>query len=76
MLYLFAMRKLLSLFFIFASSQIIAQPIVQTQSGKISGAMLSDDIRVFKGIPFAAAPVGELRWKAPQPVKPWTDVKV
>jgi para-nitrobenzyl esterase len=75
MLYLFAMRKLLSLFFILASSQIIAQPIVQTQSGKISGAMLSDDIRVFKGIPFAAAPVGELRWKAPQPVKPWTDVK-
>ena len=33
------------------------------------------DIHIFKGIPFAAPPVGELRWKAPQPVQPWNDVK-
>jgi para-nitrobenzyl esterase len=30
---------------------------------------------VFKGIPFAAPPVGDLRWKAPAPVEPWTGVK-
>lgn len=75
MLYLFAMRRLLFLFFISTCLQIFAQPIVQTQSGKISGEILLGGIQVFKGVPFAAPPVGELRWKAPQPVKPWTDVK-
>ena len=30
---------------------------------------------MFKGIPFAAPPVGDLRWKAPAPSKPWTGVK-
>lgn len=75
MLYLFAMRKLLSLFFILGCSQLLAQPIVQTRTGKISGTQLPTGIRVFKGVPFAAPPVGALRWKAPQPVTPWTDVK-
>lgn len=49
------------------------KPIVQTAGGKVSGSM-SDGIRIFKGIPFAAPPVGDLRWKAPQPVKPWSGV--
>ena len=42
--------------------------------GKIAGAAV-DGLGEFKGIPFAAPPVGDLRWKAPQPVKPWSDVK-
>lgn len=45
-------------------------------SGKISGAEtgVENDIRVFKGIPYAAPPVGDLRWKPPQPVKSWEGV--
>jgi para-nitrobenzyl esterase len=49
-------------------------PVVKTDAGLVSGTT-SDNIDIFKGIPFAAPPVGELRWKAPQPVQPWTDVK-
>jgi para-nitrobenzyl esterase len=42
--------------------------------GKIAGTAV-DGLGEFKGIPFAAPPVGELRWKAPQPVKAWSGVK-
>jgi para-nitrobenzyl esterase len=49
---------------------------VQTAAGRVAGTINADgDVRVFKGIPFAAPPVGALRWKAPQPVKPWTGVR-
>ena len=53
------------------------QPLseVQTQSGKISGGITGSGNHIFKGIPFAAAPVGELRWKAPQPVGSWQGVR-
>jgi para-nitrobenzyl esterase len=49
-------------------------PIVSVTSGQIKG-VLADGITSFKGIPFAAPPMGELRWRAPQPVKPWTDIE-
>lgn len=49
---------------------------IQIVSGLISGAKnQSGDIHIYKGIPFAAPPVGNLRWKAPQPVASWTDVR-
>jgi para-nitrobenzyl esterase len=50
------------------------QPIVQTQSGKLRGAA-QDGIAVFKGIPFAAPPVGAFRWRPPQPVAAWKGVR-
>jgi para-nitrobenzyl esterase len=51
---------------------------IRIDSGKITGVQASDDpsITVFKGIPFAAPPIGHSRWKAPQPVTPWNGVKV
>jgi para-nitrobenzyl esterase len=50
--------------------------IVTVEGGKIGGTQNpKGDIQIFKGIPFAAPPVGDLRWKAPAPVKPWTGVK-
>jgi para-nitrobenzyl esterase len=48
--------------------------IVQIESGAIQGAAV-DDIAVYRGIPFAAAPLGALRWRAPQPVESWTGVR-
>ena len=39
----------------------------------IAGAVSS--VRVFEGVPFAAPPVGALRWQAPQPLAPWTGVR-
>ena len=49
---------------------------VKITGGTVSGSVNKNgDIHIFKGIPFAAPPVGDLRWKAPQPVKPWAGVK-
>jgi para-nitrobenzyl esterase len=49
-----------------------AGPALQIEGGQIADVIPeSSGIRVFKGIPYAAPPVGELRWKAPQPVHPW-----
>ena len=52
------------------------KPVVSLKTGKISGTRSADQqIISFKGIPFAAPPVGPLRWKAPQPVSPWQGIK-
>ena len=47
---------------------------VDVTGGTIEGVE-QDGIFEYKGIPFAAPPVGDLRWKAPAPVQPWTGVK-
>ena len=49
---------------------------VQTESGRVSGVYdEATGITSFKGIPFAAPPVGELRWKEPQPAESWEGIK-
>jgi len=47
--------------------------IIDTENGQVEGVQ-ENGFMSFKGIPFAAPPVGELRWKDPQPVEPWEDV--
>jgi len=52
------------------SAQVRA-PIAQTDSGRIAGVAQAG-VDAFLGIPYAAPPVRELRWRDPQPVKPWS----
>ena len=47
----------------------IEEPVELT-SGEITGTLLDNGIQAFLGIPYAAAPVGELRWKPPQQAIP------
>jgi para-nitrobenzyl esterase len=51
-----------------------APEVVRVDSGQIAGVS-ADGVRAFKGIPYAAPPVGDLRWKPPQPAAPWSGVK-
>jgi para-nitrobenzyl esterase len=49
---------------------------VKTTGGVVKGAASADGkVRAFKGIPYAAPPVGELRWKEPKPAAPWDGVR-
>ncbi len=50
-------------------------PRVKTANGLLEGVVEPSGIRSFKGIPFAQPPVGDLRWKEPQPPKNWTGVR-
>ncbi len=48
--------------------------VVTVTSGQIKGVKAGGVIS-FKGVPFAAPPIGDLRWQAPQPVKPWPGIR-
>ena len=52
-------------------------PVLTVSGGKIQGILTdSSQVIVYKGIPYAAPPVGDLRWQAPQPVPAWDGVKI
>ena len=53
-----------------------AQPLLKThvETGDVEGTPDGTDLAVYKAIPYAAPPMGDLRWKAPQPAKPWKGV--
>lgn len=53
----------------------MTNPILSIEGGRVQGQEL-DKVIAYKGIPFAAAPVGNLRWRAPQPVQPWDTVMI
>jgi para-nitrobenzyl esterase len=58
-----------------AAAPVLAQiSIVKVTGGTVEGGV-NDGIASFKGIPFAAPPVGNLRWRAPKPLKPWQGVR-
>jgi para-nitrobenzyl esterase len=52
--------------------------VVRTEAGYISGTVIGEPdhpVRVYRGIPYAAPPLGDLRWKPPQPVAPWPGIR-
>ena len=71
------MKKVLTIGFLISAFAQIA--FSQIQTAKVTGGevrgVVTEGISVFKGIPFAAPPMGELRWKAPAPVKAWTGIR-
>jgi para-nitrobenzyl esterase len=49
---------------------------VKIDDGTLEGTVNADSsVRIFRGVPFAAPPVGNLRWQAPQPVQPWKGLR-
>jgi len=63
---------------ILATSQTVIKPIpgdpVEIEGGLIAGKILPNGAKAYLGVPYAAPPVGDLRWREPQPVVPWEGV--
>lgn len=52
-------------------------PVLTIEGGQVQGVFAEiPDVYVYRGIPYAAAPIGDLRWKEPQPVVAWEGVKI
>jgi len=57
------------------SAQAASNPVVSISTGELRGSLTADGVAVFRNIPFAQPPIGELRWREPLPAKPWTGVR-
>src|SRR5262249_60172036 len=73
------MKKSVAVAAVLASVSVLRAAVpepIKTDAGLIAGVSASTPgVRVFKGVPFAAPPTGELRWRAPQPVAKWTGIR-
>jgi para-nitrobenzyl esterase len=74
------MKKLSFFILMFAALALVScsdsNPVLTIEGGQVIGVPTpTKGIIAYKGIPFAAPPVGKLRWVEPQPVVPWTGVK-
>ena len=52
----------------------VTEPVVRTAAGQVRGRS-EGGVAVFRGIPFAQPPVGDLRFAAPRPARPWDGVR-
>lgn len=71
-------KKLIALFAMSMMTILVGgqTTVVNVEGGSIQGVhSASNDVTVFRGVPYAAPPVGELRWKRPQPVVKWKGVR-
>ena len=68
---------LFALLALFGCSKNVSTPVLTIEGGQVQG-VASDlpGVVVYRGIPYAAPPIGDLRWKEPQPVVPWQGVKL
>lgn len=60
--------------FMSSSSKAESSPVVSTSAGQVEGRRIGS-LNVFKGIPYAAPPVGALRWRPPAPVPAWSGIR-
>lgn len=67
-------RKLIAALSLAAAQSALAEPI-EVDGGQIEGVTLPSGIEAWLGVPFAAPPLRELRWKSPQPVEPWSGLR-
>jgi len=68
------LRRVVALTVAAAAGAAPAAPVVHTSLGDVAGVVLGRTA-AFLGIPYAAPPVGELRWRSPQPIKGWKGVR-
>ena len=55
----------------YTPTNLIDTAVVETPNGRLVGEDMGD-YHAFRGVPYAQPPIGDLRWRAPQPVEPWT----
>ena len=68
---------LLAVLALFGCSKTAVSPVLTIEGGQVQGVSTeTPGVFVFRGIPYAAPPIGENRWKEPQPVVPWEGVRL